>query len=158
MSRVPPGCKIDLSSVKEIINDTVGDETLEDLIKSLLQYYKRKEKWRLNIVDVFKAEFLLPEYRNAAGQTSDPNKLPLNVDKVVDTLVRLFQSGMLHSRREAEVHTFTHVLQCWKHDYLAKQPDFYRNVYVFWSPHSKRCPLSLIFVLIPSLAIHKFAG
>jgi hypothetical protein len=143
LSRVPHDCRLDMTSILPVVEaadraagllplalPTQG--TPEQQIRLLLDHLKRTGKWRLDIVDVFKSEHLQETASESGGgaDLTSTNELPLNVDKVVGTLVRLFQQGMQNSKREAEVFTFTHILQCWKHEFLDKHSDFYHDPYV----------------------------
>jgi hypothetical protein len=142
LSRVPSGCTLEMRSVMPVVEAADRAAGLlplalptegapEQQIKLLLDHLKRTHKWRLDVVDVFKSEHLQEATGddNTARSDGDTNELPLNVDKIVGTLVRLFQQGMQHSKREAEVFTFTHILQCWESEFLDKQPSFYEDPY-----------------------------
>lgn len=139
---MPVHCELDVRAITEWLHELDRDAGFvpvavpatgppEMRIKVILDHLKRLKRWRLDIVDVARAEHLQVEDRvREIEQSTDTDELPLNVDKIVATFVRLLQRGMLLSKREAEFFAFTHILQCWKQDFASKQPDFFRKEYL----------------------------
>jgi len=134
LSRVAP-IELDLYSI--ISNETDRAAILTHLdnsyqrsperqMKALLDYLRTTRRWKFKVVDVFRAEHLQESMDSEEGlDPSDTNRLPLNPEKIVHTLARLFKREMQFSKNEAESFTFTHILQCWNCNFLRKQPDFY---------------------------------